>query len=153
MQCKYYAECKPEEQRKRKPYGTEWVYCKRMGTEQHCSTLRDCLKVTTYPNKKPDISEIVKLYESNMSVTQISKQLGVSITYITSKLREVGIYKPKINVSELLCEHKDEILYLRIYKRFKYEDIKQYLRLKYNIVTSKPYISDKVKEWQAERGM
>ena len=95
MQCKYYAECKPEEQRKRKPYGTEWVYCKRMGTEQHCSTLRDCLKVTTYPNKKPDISEIVKLYESNMSVTQISKQLGVSITYITSKLREVGIYKPK----------------------------------------------------------
>ena len=31
--------------------------------------------------------------------------------------------------------------------------LNKYLQLKYNIVTSKPYISDKVKEWQAERGM
>lgn len=152
MKCKYYDQCQPEEQRKRKPYGTEWVYCERMGTEQHCSTLRGCLQCTIYPNKKPPVDEIIKLYESNMTLLQISQELGCSTFYITKKLREAGVYKTKINISELLNEHKDEILYLRKYKNYKYEDIKIHLRLKYNIQTSKEYISENVRLWEIERG-
>ena len=42
QQCPLLNRCNPEQQRNAKPYGTEWIKCKKEGLVVHCYKLR-CL--------------------------------------------------------------------------------------------------------------
>lgn len=149
QQCPLLNRCNPEQQRNAKPYGTEWIKCKKEGLVVHCYKLR-CL------DKKPlklDIDdEVVNLYNNNISIRQISEDLECSISHVKNVLKRYNLYKPQKERSKLylLLPYKATLLYLRFEKDMKFAALIRYVKQNYDIDVSLNHLREILNNWRKE---
>lgn len=158
MQCKYLEECKPNEQRKKEPFGTEWVWCQREQIFKHCFYLnctyvpiRDENGTLSYNNFTTE-EEIINAYKRNKSIKETSRDLCCSYSHVVKVLKRNSLYKRPVSKKEILENHKDMLLFLREKKGMQYLDIVFYVNKNYGIQITTTTIGDLIREWQKERG-
>lgn len=149
QQCPLLNRCNPEQQRNAKPYGTEWIKCKKEGLVVHCYKLR-CLDKT--PLKLDIDDEVVNLYNNNISIRQISEDLECSISHVKNVLKRYNIYKPQKERSKLylLLPYKETLLYLRFEKGMKFTSLILYVKTNYDIDVSLNHLREILNKWKEE---
>ena len=151
--CIYASSCNPEQQMlpsKEHPYGTEWVFCKKVNGFYHCDRLT-CIGKTFTNKLVVDDDEIVRLYvEENYNLCQLEEMFDCSKYYIIQLLKNKKVFKKKIPVIQQIEKWKDEILLLND-NGMIYKDIVRNIKEKYNVSVNMVALGEKIRKWREQQ--